>query len=80
LKALKELGLKLSQHDQCLFYMKDPMIVLYVDDSRITVPTIELINKFINGLKAKGFEVTKDEGSVSFWELSLRKTLWLDPS
>jgi hypothetical protein len=59
LKALKELGLKPSQHDQCLFYMKDLMIVLYVDDAGITVPTIELIDEFIDGLKAKGFELTK---------------------
>ena len=37
---------------------------LYVDDSGITAPTIELINEFIDGLKAKGFELTK-EGSFS---------------
>jgi hypothetical protein len=64
LKAHKELGLKLSQHDQCLFYTKDLMIVLYVDDTGIVAPMTELINEFINGLKAKGFELTK-EGSFS---------------
>ncbi len=64
LKALKELGLKPSQHDQCLFYRKELMIVLYVDDAGITVPMTELIDEFINGLKAKGFELTK-EGSFS---------------
>jgi hypothetical protein len=53
LKALKELGLKPSQHDQCLFYKKDLMIVLYVDDAGIAVSTTELINEFIDGLKAK---------------------------
>jgi hypothetical protein len=80
LKALKELGLKPSKHDQCLFYMKDLMIVLYVDDAGIAAPTIELIDAFIDGLKAKGFELTKKEASVSFSELSLRKIPWLDPS
>jgi hypothetical protein len=64
LKALKELGLKPSQHDQCMFYTKELMIVLYVDDAGIMVPTIELIDEFINGLKAKGFELMK-EGSFS---------------
>jgi hypothetical protein len=50
-------------------------------DAGITAPMIEWINKFIDGLKAKGFELTKKEASVSFWELSLRKTLlWLDPA
>jgi hypothetical protein len=64
LKALKELGFKPSQHDQCLFYTKDFTIVLYVDDSGIVGPMIELINEFTNGLKAKGFKLTK-EGSFS---------------
>ena len=64
LKALKELGLKLSKHDQCLFDMKDLMIVLYVDDAGIVAPMVELINAFIDGLKAKGFTLTK-EGSFS---------------
>jgi hypothetical protein len=44
--------------------MKDLMIVLYVDDAGITAPTIELIDEFIDGLKAKGFKITK-EGSFS---------------
>jgi hypothetical protein len=33
--------------------MRELMIVLYVDDTGIAVPTIELINEVINGLKAK---------------------------
>jgi hypothetical protein len=62
--VLKELGLKLSKHNQCLFYKKDLMIVHYVDDTGIVVPMVELINAFVDGLKAKGFELTK-EGSFS---------------
>jgi hypothetical protein len=59
LKALKELGLKLSQHHKdSLLYMKDLMILLYVNDAGIAVPMIELINVFIDGLKAKGFELS----------------------
>jgi hypothetical protein len=80
LKALKELGLKPSKHNQCLFYTKDLMIVLYVDDAGIVVPMVELINVFIDGLMVKGFKLTKQGASVSFWELSLRKIPWLDPS
>jgi hypothetical protein len=44
--------------------MKDLMIVLYVDDAGIAAPTVELIDAFVDGLKAKGFELTK-EGSFS---------------
>ncbi len=59
MKALKELGLKLSQHHKdSLLYMKDLMILLYVNDAGIAVPMIELINVFIDGLKAKGFELS----------------------
>jgi hypothetical protein len=66
LKDLKKLELKPSQHVQCLFYKKDIMIVLYVDDAGIMVPTTELINEFIDGLKAKGFELTKEGSFIEF--------------
>jgi hypothetical protein len=42
------------------------MIVLYVDDAGIMVPTTELINEFIDGLKAKGFELTKEGSFIEF--------------
>jgi hypothetical protein len=80
LKALKELGLKPSQHDQCLFYTKNLMIVLYVDDAGIVVSMIELINEFIDGLKAKGFELTKEESFSEFLGIKFEETLRLDPS
>jgi hypothetical protein len=44
--------------------MKDLMIVLYVDDAGIVAPMVELIDAFVDGLKAKGFELMK-EGSFS---------------
>jgi hypothetical protein len=47
----------------CFKNTKELMIVLYVDDFGIAAPTIELIDEFINGLKAKK-ELTK-EGSFS---------------
>jgi hypothetical protein len=67
LKALKELGLKPSQHDQCLFYAKNLMIVLYVDYAGIMATTIKLIDKFIDGLKTKGFQLTKEGSFSEFW-------------
>jgi hypothetical protein len=44
--------------------MKDLMIVLYVDDAGIAAPMVELIDAFVDGLKAKGFKLT-EEGSFS---------------
>jgi hypothetical protein len=78
-KRVKELGLKPSKHDQCLFYtyMKDLMIVLYVDDAGIAAPTVELISM---DLRPKDSSLQKKEASVSFSELSLRKIPRLDPS
>jgi hypothetical protein len=66
LKSLKELGLKPSKHDQCLFYMKDLMIVLYVDDTGIVAAMVELIDAFVDGLKAKRFELKKEESFSEF--------------
>jgi hypothetical protein len=64
LKALLELGLTPSRQDQCLFYTKNLLIVLYVDDAGIAAPETKYIDEFIMGLQRKGFNLTK-EGSFS---------------
>jgi hypothetical protein len=38
----------------------------YVDDAGIAAPMIELIDEFIDGLKAKGFELTKEGSFTEF--------------
>jgi hypothetical protein len=42
LKALLDIGLKQCQHDQCLFYKMNLLIVLYVDDAGIAAPVSSL--------------------------------------
>jgi len=64
LKALLDLGLKQCQHDQCLFYKTNLLIVLYVDDAGIAAPATKYIDEFISSLETKGFTLTK-EGTFS---------------
>jgi hypothetical protein len=64
LKALLDLGLKECQHDQCLFYKANLLIVLYIDDAGIAAPEAKHINEFITSLETKGFTLTK-EGTFS---------------
>jgi hypothetical protein len=63
-KAILDLGLTSSEHDPCLFFKKDLMVVLYVDDAGIAAPNHGLIDEFVEGLKKKGFDLTR-EGSFS---------------
>jgi histone deacetylase 1/2 len=62
--ALKDLGFRQSIFDECLFYRKDMMVVLYVDDAGIAAPTKELVDELVQQLRHKGFELTV-EGSFS---------------
>jgi hypothetical protein len=64
LKALLDIGLKQCQHDQCLFYKMNLLIVLYVDDAGIAAPEAKYIDEFISSLETKGFTLTK-EGTFS---------------
>ena len=57
LNALHELGLRLCQHNQCLFFMKDLLLVLYVNDAGITAPNQQIIDEFVQSLQSKGFEL-----------------------
>jgi hypothetical protein len=64
LKALKELGLRQSQHDPCLLYRKDLIVICHVDDLGLQVPKKEIIDQLILDLKKKGFALTL-EGSFA---------------
>jgi hypothetical protein len=65
LKALLDLGLKQCQHDQCLFYKMNLLIVLYTDDAGIAAPEVKYIDEFITCLEMKGFTLTRNEGTFS---------------
>lgn len=62
--AFRELGLIQSEHDPCLWYGEDIMLVQYVDDCGIAAPNQARIDKFIQDLRDLGFELTT-EGTFS---------------
>jgi hypothetical protein len=62
--VLLDLGLKQCQHDQCLFYKANLLIVLYIDNASIAAPEEKYIDEFITSLETKGFTLTK-EGTFS---------------
>jgi hypothetical protein len=64
LKALKEIGLVQSQHDPCLMYRKDLIVICHVDDLGLQVPRKEIVDQLIQDLKKKGFALTL-EGSFA---------------
>jgi len=60
-KAFDKLGLKQSDHDPCLWFGKDIMLVQYVDDCGISAPNRQRIDKFVADLRAEGLELTQEE-------------------
>ena len=64
LKALKEIGLVQSQHDPCLMYRKDLIVICHVDDLGLQVPKKEIVDQLILDLEKRGFALTL-EGSFA---------------
>jgi len=62
--VMENLGFKALNSDVCLFKHRevDILVVLYVDDLLVAVPTVTLINRIYDSLKAK-FEL-KEIGEV----------------
>jgi hypothetical protein len=65
-EGFKKLGLIQSEHDPCLWYGEDIMMVQYVDDCGISAPNKEQITKFVNDLRALNYELTKEGSFAEF--------------
>ena len=65
-KYFRELGLTQSDHDECLWYGNDIVLVLYVDDCGIGAPRQEIIDEFVRKLKEKGLELTQEGSFAEF--------------
>ena len=64
--AFKQLGLKQSLFDPCLWCGDDIMVVQCVDDCGIAAPTQARIDKFVQDLRELNFELTQDESFAEF--------------
>lgn len=62
---LKEMDLSVSEHDNCVFYRRDPMLILaiYVDDGLIFARDKQVIDRTIKQLKGR-FDVHLVESST----------------
>ena len=61
---LISLGFRASSFDPCLFYKKDMMAIVYVDDLGLAFSTESVLEEFLTDLKGLGFEFTR-EGTFS---------------
>ena len=72
-KALNNIGFAQSKFDECVFYRKTVMYVLYCDDSIIAAKTDKEIDQVIEDLKAQNLDLT-DEGDIGdFLGVKIRK-------
>ena len=60
---LVKVGFQQSKYDQCVFYRKNVIYILYTDDSIITEPSISEIDEAIKAIKSTKLEIT-EEGDV----------------
>jgi hypothetical protein len=63
-KALEQRGFTPSAVDPCVFYKKDLILILYVDDMICMCPTKDPIDLFLAGMIKGGFNLT-DQGDVN---------------
>ena len=61
---LKKVGFVQSKFDECIFYHKNVIYILYTDDSIITGPTTNEINDAIKAIKSADLQIT-EEGDIS---------------
>lgn len=63
---LNLMGFVQSKHDKCLFYRKNMLIVLFVDDAGIAAPFEEDVDDFIAELRGHGFDLKKEGDFTEF--------------
>jgi hypothetical protein len=59
-KALMDDGFVQSKNDECLFIKSNMIIFFWVDDAGIAYKSMKEIDSFIERLREKGFELSKD--------------------
>ena len=55
------MGFRQSEYDQCLFYRHDCVLILFVDDMGIMYKNRDVLESFLDDLKAAGFSFTREE-------------------
>ena len=63
-EGLEKIGFQASKVDECLFYQRKTMFVVYVDDGIVVDKDMNNIMKVIEELKAEGYDI-EDKQSIS---------------
>lgn len=63
-KGLKKIGFRQSVWDECVFYYKSTMYVLYTDDSILAGPSKDEIEEIMEKMRRIGLGIT-DEGNLT---------------
>ena len=72
-ERLEKIGFKKSQHDDCLFTRGSCMYVLYTDDSILTGPDSDELDKAIQDMKSTGLDLTWEEGLGDFLGVQIER-------
>ena len=73
IEALLEDGFKKSNYDECFFMKPDMLLFIWVDDCGIVAPTMTLVDAFIERLKTKGFELSKDSDFADYLGINFKR-------
>ena len=73
IEALLEDGFKKSNYDKCFFMKPDMLLFIWVDDCGIVAPTMTLVDAFIERLKTKGFELSKDSDFAEYLGIDFKR-------
>ena len=65
-QPFKELGFKQSTYDPCLLYTDNMLVVLYVNDAGIAAKNPSNIDKLIDMLQQKGFDLMREGSFTEF--------------
>ena len=72
-QQLEKAGFTQSSHDECLFYHGQSIYILYTDDSILTGPDPEELNRIIAKLEEIGLKMTYEDGVEDFLGVHITK-------
>ena len=73
LSAILSIGFKQSVFDPCLLYTSTMLLVIYVDDAGAGFASKSDLNRFLDQLRAKGFEFTQEGDFSEYLGIKLEK-------
>ena len=73
MSALLDMGFKPSSYDKCFLIKEDMLLVVYVDDCGISTDDPSKIDKLIEDLRSRGFDLELEGNFETFLGVEIRK-------